>query len=133
VTFHGMATYDELPALYARADLFVLPSRPQATGETEGQGLVCLEAAAAGLPVIASDTGGIRQFVRDDITGRLVPPGNSDALAEAILGLMEHPEEATALATKGQAEARQHDWSVIAGRFSRLYSEISGSGGDPGK
>jgi len=124
VTFHGMATYDELPALYAQADLFILPSRPQPGGETEGQGLVCLEAAAAGLPVIASDTGGIRQFVRDGITGRLVPPGDPEALAETILEIMGNPSEAAALATRAQTEARKHDWSIIAERFSRLYETV---------
>ncbi len=74
--------HDKVPELYRRYSFFVAPSR------AEAQGLAMCEAMACGLPVIASNVGGIPEFVRDGIDGYLVPPDNPHALTEAIKKLL---------------------------------------------
>ncbi|MGQ0567698.1 MAG: glycosyltransferase [Gemmobacter sp.] len=84
VCFLGMLPNDTLPALFAAADLFVVPSIMDETGDREGLPVSILEAAASSVPVVASDVGGISDFVEDAVTGLLVPPGDAAVLARAI-------------------------------------------------
>jgi glycosyltransferase involved in cell wall biosynthesis len=86
VEFVGTARGDELLAHYAAADVFCLPSK------REGLPLAILEAMAAGLPVLATPVGAIADVVEDGQHGILVPPGDSDALAEAITRLASDRE-----------------------------------------
>ncbi len=87
----------DVPDLLAAADLFVLPSR------FEGLPLAVLEAMAHGLPVVATRVGGTDEVVIDGVTGRLVGPGDPDALAAAIGDVLGDPDHARALGLKGQA------------------------------
>jgi phosphatidyl-myo-inositol dimannoside synthase len=84
VIFTGRVTEEEKRALYARADIYVMPSRG------EGFGFVFLEALACGTPVIASATDGGRDAVRDGMLGRLVDPANPDELRSAVVELLEN-------------------------------------------
>ncbi len=68
--------------------MFVLPSR------LEGLGTSLLDASLCNLPLVATDTGGVPEIVRDGETGWLVPPRDSDALARGIVEAIENPEEA---------------------------------------
>ncbi len=77
-------------------DIFVLPS------SQEGLGLSVMEAQAAGLPVIASRVGGLPNLIRDGQTGLLVEPNDEEGLARAIVGLLEHPDQARALGDRGR-------------------------------
>ena len=95
---------DDVPGLLASFDLFACPSL------FEGLCLAVIEAQAAGVPVVATPVGGIRETVEDGVTGFLVPPTDSAALAERIVFCLEHPDEARRVA----AEARRR-----VGRFSR--------------
>jgi glycosyltransferase involved in cell wall biosynthesis len=92
----GGVSADLLAAAYARADMFVMPNVPVA-GDTEGFGLVALEAAASGLPVVAARLEGITDALRGGYNGRLVPPGDAAAyVAEitSLLGLSDHERRA---------------------------------------
>jgi glycosyltransferase involved in cell wall biosynthesis len=93
---------DDVPALLARADLFVLPT----TGR-EGLGLAALEAMAAGLPVIASNIGGLPEVVRNGRTGYVVPPGDCDALERAIFDLLANRDQARAMGREGRQRVEQ--------------------------
>jgi glycosyltransferase involved in cell wall biosynthesis len=84
VTFHGAITHENLPDWFRAADLFVLASR------SEGVPNVLLEAMACGLPLVASEVGGIPE-IADQGASRLVPPERPDALAEAITDMLAHP------------------------------------------
>jgi glycosyltransferase involved in cell wall biosynthesis len=72
--------------LLAAADVFVLPSR------IEGFGLVYIEAAMHGVPSVGCAVGGVPEAIADGVTGLLVPPGDVDALRDAIVNLRTHPE-----------------------------------------
>jgi glycosyltransferase involved in cell wall biosynthesis len=82
---------DDVPALLAAADVFVLPSR------WEGQPLILQEALRAGRPVVATDVGGVRGLTGGH-SALLVPPGDPDALAAAVLSVLDSPATAARLA-----------------------------------
>lgn len=90
---------EDVPALLAGADLFVLPSHD------EGLPLTVLEAMAAGKPVVASAAGGTTEAVIDGQTGLLVPPGDVGSLAGALDALLADPERARALGEAGRRRA----------------------------
>ena len=87
VDWHGRVAHDELPAHYRRAGATVLPSLT----ESESFGMTLAEALACGCPVVGSDVGGIPFVVRDGVDGRLVPPGDATALADALADVLLNP------------------------------------------
>ncbi|MGI8846250.1 MAG: glycosyltransferase family 4 protein, partial [Thermoleophilaceae bacterium] len=94
---------NDVDTVLGAADVLVVPStRP------EPLGLVALEAAAAGLPVVASDAGGLPEIVRDGKSGLLVPPGDSEALAAALAGLAASPGRAADMGRAGAAQVAHH-------------------------
>jgi glycosyltransferase involved in cell wall biosynthesis len=96
------ANSPELRALYSECDVFTLPTRADCLP------LVCLEALASGLPVVATPVGGIPDLVRQDQTGRLVPVGDADALADALDALVSDIGLRQALGRNARAFAEQH-------------------------
>ena len=112
----------DIPALLAACDLFVLPSL------YEGLPLSVLEAMAAGKPVIATDIGGTREAIDHDGTGLLVPPADPAALAAAIRRVLGDPVLAARLAAAGQARVRaEFTADVMVRRMSSLYEELVGA------
>ncbi|HLF55768.1 MAG TPA: glycosyltransferase, partial [Thermoanaerobaculia bacterium] len=91
VHFTGPILHDSLPDLYRAADLFVLPAVHDRKGNVDGLPNVILEAMASGLAVVASGVSGIPLAVEEGRTGRLVPEGDSAALAAALAGLAAAP------------------------------------------
>jgi glycosyltransferase involved in cell wall biosynthesis len=90
VEHYGWST--NAPGLMRHLDVLVLPSHQ------EPFGTVLAEAMAVGTPVVATDVGGLREVVRDGVTGRLVPPGRPDELAAAVDDVLRHREEMSAAA-----------------------------------
>jgi glycosyltransferase involved in cell wall biosynthesis len=93
VAFLGPKAQPEIVALLAEADLFVLPSKAAASGDRDGLPNVLMEAASQALPLVATDFAGIPEFVRDGVEGRLVPPGDWAALANALNLMARDPAE----------------------------------------
>jgi glycosyltransferase involved in cell wall biosynthesis len=89
--------------------------------------MAVLEAAAAGVPVVASAIGGIPELVDDGRTGLLVPPGDTAALATALTRLVARPEEAAALGRAGWARVRErHDPGAHVAALLRAYADVAG-------
>ena len=103
ISFPGFIPYDRVSELMNRADLFVVPSVVDASGDRDGIPNVIMEALLHGLPVIASEVSGIPELIENDHTGLLVPPGNTAALARAILQMANQRETAMAMADRGRA------------------------------
>ena len=91
----------------------------------EGFGDPIIEAMALGKPVVASRIGGMLEIVRDGETGLLVPPGDSDALAQAIIELLRDPQarERMGLVSR-QVALREFSVEVLADSLARLYCEL---------
>jgi glycosyltransferase involved in cell wall biosynthesis len=130
--FHGFVSKDELQRRLATCDAFVLPAVVDAKGDTEGLGVVLLEAMSYARPVIASAAGGIVDIVRDRRNGLLVPPGDAPRLAAAIAEMMGDPARARQFGLNGRDDvAAGFSWDVIADRLAAIYRDVSRRG--PGK
>lgn len=114
--FSFLGHRDDIPEVLAEADIFVLPSRSEALPNS------VLEAMAAGLPVVATAVGGIPELVEDGRNGRLVPSGNADALAAALLELLDRPERAAELGSAGRRIIeRTYSFDRMVEQFETLY------------
>ncbi len=128
IEFKGFVSAANLHDYLAATDTLVLPALRDAKGDVEGLGVVLLEALALGKPVIASDSGGIRDIVQHEKTGLLVPPGDAEALARAIARYVENPEYARDLALAGREHtAREFSWDSITGRLRAIYRSVERS------
>ena len=109
----------ELLGEYAKADVFVLPSRH------EPFGIVVLEAWAAGLPVVASDVGGLGKLCAAHPEAALTfAPGDFDAMHGALWRLMSDGDLRARLSAAGRAAAAQYDWRTLSSRLVDFYAEI---------
>jgi D-inositol-3-phosphate glycosyltransferase len=118
VDFRGPQPQAALPDYYAAADLCVMPSL------YESFGMVALEAMACGVPVIGSRVGGLAETVQDDVTGVLVPEGDTAALAAAIAGLLPDRERRRRLGAEAVERAKRFGWPCIARAVIELYGEL---------
>lgn len=130
VRFTGFVPDDRLRDLYAGCDVFVLPAVVDAKGDTEGLGVVLLEALAYERPVVASQVGGIPDIVRQGGTGWLVPAGDPEALADRIRWLAEHPDAARRVAARGRRIVeREFGWDAVVDRLLGVYGQVTGREG----
>jgi colanic acid/amylovoran biosynthesis glycosyltransferase len=103
VRFLGALPHDQVLAWMRKAAMLVLPSVRTGTGRVEGLGMVLLEAAATGVPVIGSRIGGIPEGIAEGETGLLAPEKNPDALARRIGDLLDDPALRLAMGAKARA------------------------------
>jgi len=123
VAVRGQVSDAELQAAYAGADAFVLPAVVDRRGDTEGLGVVLLEAMNHRVPVIASAIGGITDIVEDGVSGLLVPPGDAPALAAALGRLAGAPDLAAGLGEAGYRRLRERfGWDAITRRWLEVYA-----------
>lgn len=108
-----------LSTWYRAADVVVVPSR------SESFGLVALEAAACGIPVVAADVGGLRTLVDDGRTGFRVERRDPYDYAAAIIRILDDPSLAAALSRAAAEMAAGYRWSTTAGRLRRLYADLT--------
>ena len=120
VRFVGVVLGSEKAAWLQAADAFVLPSRRLADGREEGTPTALLEAMQAGLPVIASDTGGVAEALRGRELGLLVPPDDEDALRAEVVQLLADPASAQQRAARARQAAEAQTWSALAPRLDAL-------------
>jgi phosphatidyl-myo-inositol dimannoside synthase len=122
VVLTGPVAPAELPAHYVAGDVFAMPCRTRRGGlDVEGLGMVFLEAAACGRPVVAGTSGGAPEAVDDGVTGHVVEPRSPTAVAEAITALLDDPAKARAMGAAGRAWVeRRWSWTTISRTFARL-------------
>ncbi|HLT90010.1 MAG TPA: glycosyltransferase family 4 protein [Woeseiaceae bacterium] len=119
VRFLGFVPNEELPNLYRESDIFVLPS------ETESFGLVFAEAMSCGLPIAASNVGGIPETVRDGVDGLLCPPGEPLSLRENILRLMSNVDTRREIShSQRERILERYSWEQIAARYADVYHAV---------
>jgi phosphatidylinositol alpha-1,6-mannosyltransferase len=124
VTLAGAVSHQELPHLYALADIFVMTSLDLPGQPIEGFGLVYLEAALCGTPVVAGNTGGVADAVLDGETGLLVDPRETEQIAAACLRLLEDPSLAAGLVAASKRRiSRSLTWDHVAARTLEALRE----------
>ena len=125
--FHGFVSKEELQRRLTECDAFVLPAVIDAKGDTEGLGVVLLEAMSYARPVIASAAGGIVDIVKDGRNGWLVPPGDAPALARAVAEAMDDPARARERGLAGREDVETgFSWDAIADRLAEVYRRVAG-------
>jgi phosphatidylinositol alpha-1,6-mannosyltransferase len=124
VIFTGAPSRAELPSYFDAGNVFAMPCRTRRRGlDVEGLGMVFLEAAATGLPVVGGDSGNSADAIRDGETGYVVSGRSVAELAERLNRLLADPGAARAMGEKGTAWVHQEwRWEVIARRFAEILA-----------
>ncbi|MBO06271.1 MAG: hypothetical protein CMI58_04465 [Parcubacteria group bacterium] len=126
IIFLGKMSNEQLPKYYASSDIFVGPSITTKSGDTEGLGIVFLEAISSGIPVIGTNVGGIPDIIKNNKTGLLVEQKNPKELSKAIIKMISDNK----LRKKLQYNAYQHikelyNWKNIGKRFTKVFKSIA--------
>jgi phosphatidyl-myo-inositol dimannoside synthase len=127
VVFAGEVESSELPSCYAACDIFLMPNRTEGT-DFEGFGIVFLEAAATGKPVIAGRSGGAPEAVSDGVNGILVGGHDERELAGAVAGLAASAERRSAMGRAGRQRAvAEFSWEKTAEVVARVHQDVAAS------
>ncbi|MFH1192472.1 MAG: glycosyltransferase family 4 protein [bacterium] len=120
VKFLGRVDDEEKDKLYKNCNIFIMPSR-NIDGDVEGFGIVYIEAASYGKPVIAGKSGGISEAVLDGETGILVNPESIDEIADAIIKLLSDSDLANKFGVRGRERAlRDFNWNTQIEKIEKL-------------
>lgn len=133
ILFTNFVADGDIPDIYSAADVYVMASREGSeTGDIEGFGITYLEASAAGLPVVAGNSGGAADAVQHGVTGILVDPTDVGAVGEAILDLFRNRERARTLGEAGKARvSREFSLEMRAARIIRVAQQVATVRSDP--
>lgn len=117
----GRIAHAEVPAFLRSLSIFAMPSR------AESFGVAALEAQACGIPVVASNVGGLPEVVRDGETGLLVPPEHPQALADALLALLQDPQRRKRMGEAGREWAcARYNWQTNVDQMLNVYRQVWG-------
>lgn len=123
----GFRTPEEVAEVLASSAVFCAPSKTAPSGDAEAFGMVFLEAALSGLPVVAYRHGGVPEAVEDGVTALLAPEGDVDALSHNLALLLQHPDRARALGAAGRARVlRDFDVRTCTAELESIYDEVAG-------
>ena len=121
VKFAGFVEESLKPFYYMAADVFCLPSMTT----HESFGIVNLEAMACGVPIVASKIGGVPDVVKDGENGLLVPPRDSETLADAIIYLLENEDIREKMGKNGREKTKDYSLEKIAEMTERVYERVA--------
>ena len=119
--FVGYVHHDKLPEYYLDADLFVLPSL------AEGMANVVLEAIGSGLPVVATPVGGSEELIRQNENGVIVPTKDVNALADALIRLINSRELREKMGKRSRQIAAHYSWEFVADAYAHFYERMKRS------
>jgi phosphatidylinositol alpha-1,6-mannosyltransferase len=127
IHFTGEVRWEELPEHYAAGDVFAMPCRTRWLGmDLEALGVVFLEAAAAGLPVVAGRSGGAPETVVEGVTGTVVDGRRAAPVGEAVADLLADPQRARAMGEAGRRRVeREFSWEAVGARLQKLLAEAA--------
>jgi phosphatidylinositol alpha-1,6-mannosyltransferase len=127
IHFTGEVRWEELPAHYAAGDVFAMPCRTRWLGmDLEALGVVFLEAAAAGLPVVAGRSGGAPETVVEGVTGTVVDGRRAAEVGDAVASLLADLPRARAMGEAGRRRVEvEFSWEAIGSRFEKLLAEAA--------
>ncbi len=121
VFFLGPKPHAELAKFYATADIFVGPSIMVKEGDTEGLGLTFAEASVSGCIPIGTTAGGIRDVIKQGITGYIVPQKDEESLAKTIIQILKDPA-ALKIKKNGPIQTqKKFDWTIVAEKYKQVY------------
>jgi phosphatidyl-myo-inositol dimannoside synthase len=125
IVFTGGVAYPQLPEHFAAADVFAMPCRTRRRGlDVEGLGIVYLEASATGLPVVAGDSGGAPEAVREGETGYVVGGRDVGALTERLVRLLSDADLRRRLGETGRRWTEQQwRWEMLAAQLTDLLQD----------
>lgn len=119
VAFPGMVPLEQMYEVLRAHHIMVMPSL------REGFGVAVLDAAAAARPTVASNVGGVPEVVKDGVTGVLVPPGDADRLAEAVIGLARDTDRRTRMGLEAYRFVKEkYSWQESLDRMTALYERL---------
>lgn len=113
---------EDIPAVYAKHDIFVFPSL------VEGMPLTLLEAMATGMPVVTTNTCGMADVVEDEVNGLLVPSADAEKLARGVERLCESTELRKRLGLAGQETMRRYTWAQVTEQLEKVFLLAARSG-----
>jgi phosphatidylinositol alpha-mannosyltransferase len=119
VEFCSYVSHDDLPRYHQTADVFCSP----ATG-FESQGIVLLEAMAAGLPIVASNIEGYASVLTHGVEGLLVLPEDVEGLADALIRLLNDPVQRRQMAQRGRKRAQEFSWERVSQQVLSYYERL---------
>jgi len=119
VVFRSYVPFDELPRYHHSAHVFCAPN----TG-FESQGIVLLEAMAAGMPIVASNIDGFAGVLTHGVEGLLTRPEDAQALADALVELLEDPARSAAMAARGVERAQYFSWDRVSQQVLSYYERL---------
>lgn len=121
VAFLGKLNHTQVVDLLRKTDIFVMPS----IYKSEVFGVAAIEASAMKIPVIASDLEGIREAIVDGVTGILVPPGDSKAIAEACINLIKNPDLRKSMGERGRQYVKDNfEWNDCVEKMLKVYEQV---------
>ncbi|MEY8211144.1 MAG: glycosyltransferase family 4 protein, partial [Gammaproteobacteria bacterium] len=107
------------------ASIFVAPSIIDSKGDTEGQGVILLEAMASNTPIISTNVGGIPEVITHGETGLLVQAKNPIELSTAIFSLLSHEELAKKLSKNSQCNVKKnYSWPIVSQQFISIFNSV---------
>lgn len=121
IEFTGRMKHDKLSRIYCDSQIFVLPSL------NEGMSNTMLEALASGLPIIATDTGGTKELVKDGENGFIVRMKDDHDIAEKIERLINDRELCREMSKKSRERAEELSWKSVAERYREAYKNSAGN------
>lgn len=116
--FEGLVLHDRVEELYRASDVMVFPSL------SDGMGFACLEALGCGLPVVLTSSSGASDFIEDYRNGIVIPPSNVEALRDAILWCIEHPDEVVRMKGEALDSARSITWDAYEDAVAKAFRAL---------
>ena len=123
----GAVPFSDIEAVYQDGvDVFALPCQVAPDRDEDGVPVAMLEAMARGVPVVTTPVGGIPEVIEDGVSGRLVPPGNPEAMADVLGALRDDPTQCRHLGLAGRARVREtRQPAVQAAALRGLLMQVS--------